>query len=390
MNERLRVALVVTSAKTAKLFVFGFASFLAARGHDVHVITSNAASVVQVDEHPRVVLHEVPMVRDPAVLTDIRSLVAMVSVLRRVRPDVLAYATPKASLLASAAGFMTRVPVRIYQLWGLRLETASGLTRRVLALAERMASWCSTEILANSPSLGRLYQDLGLNGRRTVQVLGAGSSHGVDLDLFSPAGSNGDVDQATRRFLESSEGMVVGFVGRLHPDKGLDTLVRAAAGCVEAGTPIRLLLVGANEGAAPPLADAPWIHVVGAVDDTRPYYSAMDALVLVSRREGFPNVVLEAASMGIPTIVSDATGVVDSVVDGVTGIKIPVDDTAALAGVLLTLSLDAAKRELMGSAARAWADSRFRQKDVWDRHARYFELTIAAKGAREKGAMDAG
>ena len=63
----------------------------------------------------------------------------------------------------------------------------------------------------------------------------------------------------------------------------------------------------------------PRIHCTGFVDDTAPYYKAMDLMVLPSLREGFPNVVLEAAASGIPVITTDVTGARDSIVPGKTG-----------------------------------------------------------------------
>jgi glycosyltransferase involved in cell wall biosynthesis len=94
--------------------------------------------------------------------------------------------------------------------------------------------------------------------------------------------------------------------------------------------------------------------LTGHVDDVRPYLSLVDVHVLPSRREGFPNVVLEAAAMAIPTVTTRATGAVDSVRDGETGLLVDVDAPDRLASALETLLADAELRHRLGAAAREW------------------------------------
>src|SRR5690606_5723648 len=110
--------------------------------------------------------------------------IAIIRVLRKYHPEIVTYATPKAALLGSVSGILLRVPTRVYQLWGLRLETVFGFKRAILWLMELLTSLSSTSILANSHSLAARYQSLGLAVRKKVDVLGEGSSHGVDLDRF--------------------------------------------------------------------------------------------------------------------------------------------------------------------------------------------------------------
>lgn len=370
-----RILLVVTSGLTAKAFVLGFARYLASLGHSVGVIADSLGA--ESTSLEPVQLIGVQMKRDPTPVGDIRSLIQLIREVRSFSPDVIAYATPKAALLASIVGRFLRVPVRIYQLWGLRLETVSGWRRQLLAIAERVTSHNSTSVLANSQSLADMYLELRLSGTTPVRTLGEGSSHGVDLDHFSPSADLPPLDTRTSAFLKAHSGLTVGFVGRLHPDKGLDTLLEAAAQCGGEGTQLRIILVGSDEGAdhgdhLGALPNTVSTHLVGRISDPRPYYAAMDVLVLVSRREGFPNVVLEAAAMGVPAIVSDATGAVDSVANGETGMVVPVDDAPALANCLTKLAADRAVLQEMGSRARAHVERAFSQDVVWARHANFF------------------
>ncbi|MFK3676453.1 glycosyltransferase family 4 protein [Microbacterium sp. NPDC090218] len=358
---------------TATTFLGGYLRFLREAGWEVTLVCSDGPGVVDLAREAGVDFEPVAMEREPSPLKDLRALGEVRRLLRRLHPDVLVYATPKAALLGALGGRAAGVPRRIYEVWGLRMETASGLRRRVFGALEALTMRLSTEVIANSRSLAERAAELGLNGGRDVTVLGAGSSHGVDAAHFSRQADAPALDAAVAAKLTLSSGPVVGFVGRLHPDKGIDTLLAALRICADRGTAAQLLVVGADEGAA--LGDLVEgtdaripVHVTGFSEDVRPMLRAMDVLVLPSRREGFPNVVLEAAGMEVPAIVSDATGCVDAVVDGVTGIITPVGDARALADAMTALLEDGDRRRALGAAARDRAIAEFAPETVWSQH----------------------
>lgn len=368
------IMIVVTSDVTAALFVSGLARFLAEHGHDVLIVANQVDRLTKHFEHASVRVRAVPIAREPSPWADLISLVRLFIVVREERPDILAYATPKASLLSSITGALLNVPVRVYQLWGLRLETVIGPRRLLLACFERLSSRLSTHILANSRSLASRYRDLGLSGSKPLTVIGKGSSHGVDLLRFSREATRPPLDDQTRAFLETSSGLTVGFVGRINPDKGVDTLIDAVLICKRMGVDVRLVLVGRDEGALSSQEAALYsesLHWVGHVDDPRPYYDCFDVLVLPSRREGFPNVVIEAAAMGVPAVVTDATGVRDAIVDGKTGILVPVDAPEAIAHALIRLSTEPSLREKLAAGSRKWVEANFGQESVWNSTEKY-------------------
>lgn len=366
----MRIVIIVTVEETAANFVTGFATWIAGQGHDVTVIASGLERSVHRCGAGSLTYVPVAMERDPSPLQDLRSLVALGRQLRKINPDVLTYATPKAALLASIAGFLLRVPVRMYQVWGLRLETVQGPKRHLLAFLEKVTSVLSTGILANSNSLAERYRERGLNVGRPVDMLGMGSSHGVDIRWFSRDADYPPLNQASAEKLRGTgDALTVGFVGRLHPDKGIDTLLDAARILSQQQVPVNLILIGGDEGAELDLHGGigQRTTLVGAVVDPRPYYAAMDVLALPSLREGFPNVVLEAAAMSVPAVVSDGTGVVDSVVDEHTGLVVPVSNADALAAAIRRLAEDTPLRVKMGEQARARVVEHFEKHLVWER-----------------------
>ncbi|HIY23142.1 MAG TPA: glycosyltransferase [Candidatus Brachybacterium merdigallinarum] len=376
-----RICFVVTSPLTAFTFLRGYLAHLAHEGWRVTLISSPHPDLKAFATAEGVELCTVPMRRDPAPLNDVLSLVTMYRTLREVRPDAVVYATPKASLLTALTAALARVSIRVYEQWGLRLEGDHGAKRTMLYAMERLTCALSTDIIANSPSLAARIEDLGLAGQRPIRMLGKGSSHGVDTDAYSPSLEQIPLDDATQEFLSGTEGLTVGFVGRLHPDKGVGALVDALDLCHQRGLSIRGILVGDDEGAVPAARDfssgAP-LHLTGPVADPRPFIQRFDLLVLMSEREGFPNAVLEAAAMGVPAVVANSTGTRDSVVDGDTGIIVPAGDSRRLAGVLTELAADRSRLERMGASARARAVDDFNQHVVRQLHIDYLSSRLVS------------
>ena len=374
-----RILLAVTADASIPV-VRGSAEHLAAAGWDVHVVSSGGDNGRALSDRSPVVVHDLAMRRDPAPVPDLVALLRMVRLVRRVRPDVVSAATPKAALLVGLAAWLCRVPVRVHQLWGLRYETTTGTRRRVLRWLEKASAASATDVVAVSASLRDVAVADGIASR--IHVIGAGSSHGVDVERFTVTPDQRAAARAVR-WPDGSDLPVVGFVGRLHPDKGLDTLVDAVRLLDRRGIRGRLLLVGGEEGAShllDGLRDAGgWAsETTGHVSDVAPYVALMDLLCLPSRREGFPNVVLEAAVAGVACVGTPATGVVDAIVDGQTGVLAADHTPEALADALEPLLRDAEGRARLGAAARERALAHFDQRDVWAAYERHYAALAGA------------
>jgi glycosyltransferase involved in cell wall biosynthesis len=310
---------------------------------------------------------ELPIQRGIAPVADLVSLARLWLLLRRLKPDMTEFSTPKAGLLGSIAAWLAGVPARIYMLRGFKVEGAAGFKRRILLAADRLASACAQVVLCNSHSMLREALALGVAPAEKLHLLGEGSSNGVNVERFSPGRSSVRESLGLTR-----EASVVGFVGRLTRDKGLPELVEAFDAILKAEPAAHLLLVGwfdvAEDALGADMRDRigrhPHIHCTGFVADTAPYYRAMDLMVLPTWREGFPNVVLEAAASGIPVVTTLSTGSRDSVVPEVTGLLIPPGYPEAISEAVLKLLRDPARRHGMGKAARAWVQKHFADQRV--------------------------
>jgi len=120
----------------------------------------------------------------------------------------------------------------------------------------------------------------------------------------------------------------------------------------------------------------PRIHLTGFVADTAPYYRAMDVMVLPTWREGFPNVVLEAAASGIPVVTTLCTGSRDAVVPEVTGLLIPPGYPEAIREAVLQLLGNPERRRRMGKAARAWGLDHYVNGRVLGLAVRYYQSLL--------------
>jgi glycosyltransferase involved in cell wall biosynthesis len=382
-QERPRILLAVT-VDSSWILLRGFPEYLAEHGWDVHVLSSPGPELAALASHDGVTAHEVSMSRRPHPLHDLRSLGRLIRTVRRIKPAVANYGTPKAGLLVGLACALVRVPNRIYTLRGLRLETISGIPRGGLLLLERLLCTLSTAVLAVSDSLRNKAISLNIVAAQRIIVIGSGSSNGVDLDRFALPVQAGEHKAQLRTALGLRQDIpAVVFVGRLTIDKGLNILAAAAGLLHEEGLEFQLVIVGKIDDSTGKRClelltqSFPATIVTGEMSDVAAVLPACDILCLPTFREGFPNIVLEAAACSVPSVTTDATGAIDSVVDGVTGIIVPVGDAVRLAQALRDLLVDDARRALMGSQARLRAEEKFDRNEHWRRLESFYREKVS-------------
>lgn len=387
-----RGALVVTTIDVSlDVHMRGALRDLQASGSaPITIAAADTGRLRTVAEREGVVAHELPLRRNPSPFNDLRALLALIVLYARVRPALTVYGTPKAALLCAIASVVTGVPARVQILHGLRLETVHGPGRRVLLAMERIVLLLSTSTIAVSRSLRDRVSALGLPADR-VRVLGPGGFVGIDVTKHGAIAAAADVRERRRIEMGVALGTpLIGFAGRVTRDKGIVELLDAVDAMRTEGSAVELALVGPDEGTeelperTQQLLGAPWVHVTGGVPDAAEYIAAFDLLALPSHREGLPTVVLEAMASRVPVVASAATGVVDLVEDGVTGLLVPVGDAAALATAMSTVLGDADVHRGLVARGEAFVSRSFSCEQVWRRHRSHYAAVrrVVGVGAR--------
>ena len=306
----------------------------------------------------------VPMHRRISPVADLVSLVRLVIVMAKERPWVVHSMTPKAGLLCMIAAWLTGVPVRVHTFTGLVWPTATGLKRRLLMMTDRITCACATHVIPEGKGVMHDLQHGGITSK-PMRVLGHGNVKGVDIERFDPSRLGAQAASGAFTFL---------FVGRIVGEKGINELVEAFARLHEEQPATRLVLVGNYETELDPLSQGTRriIDAMDAIetpgpkrgDDLVSAYAEADCLVMPSYREGFPNVVLEAGAMGLPSVVTDINGSREIVENGKNGLVVPPRDAADLYDAMKLMATDNEARQRMAREARPMIVSRFERDYV--------------------------
>jgi glycosyltransferase involved in cell wall biosynthesis len=382
----------VTTAPMALMFLRGQVGYMKARGLDVAAVSSPGEELDRFGHAQDVPVYAVSMPRRMTPIDDLRALVQLTRLLRELQPAVVHSHTPKGGLLGTLAGLFAGVPVRVYHMRGLPFMTRTGVERAILQLTERVSCLVANHVLCVSRSLRDVALDEHLCPPEKIEVLAGGSGNGVDAaERFSPLRVGAEERRATRaRFGIPDDAVVIGFVGRLVRDKGIVELMVAFQRLAARFPEVHLLVVGGVEEQRDPIpaeAEAQLrggdrVHWAGFDWDAPPLYAAMDVVALPTYREGFPNVPLEAAAMGLPVVATRIPGCIDAVAEGQTGLLVPPGDAAALEEALARYLADPALRRTHGDAGRARVQMSFRQEVIWDALYRRYRMLADSAAAR--------
>lgn len=328
------------------------------REYEVVAVSSPGKELDVVREREGVKTIAVPMERHISLMKDLKSLWRMWRVLKREKPDLIHSMTPKAGLISMMGGWLARVPVRVHTFTGLVWPTSTGLKRRILMATDWLTCACATHVI---PEGEGVKSDL-INHhitRKPIKVLGYGNVKGIDLNRFNPEVFDKD-QYGVFTFV---------FVGRIVRDKGINELVKAFDRLHDEHKDTRLILIGPREDQLDPILPETLnrinkgngIENLGRQSDVRPFYAQSDALVFPSYREGFPNVVIEAGAMGLPSIVTDINGSREIIIDGQNGIIIPPRDEQALYQAMKHFVENPDEIRSMAANARPLIASRYEQ-----------------------------
>lgn len=307
------------------------------------------------------------LVADIHPLKDIKALFQIIEYFRKVKPDIVNVGTAKMGLLGVIAAKLLGVPKVIYTCRGYRFETETGLLKWLLINFDRLIVSLSDHVIFVSPSLKLEAKNYKLPSEGKSTVIGFGSSNGVNIDAFQREQiAKNDREQLIAKYVLENK-LVIGFVGRVTEHKGVYELMEAFEKLYAKNNKLCLIMIGhikCDNLFEQRFRAHPGVIHIPFQDDVPLYMSLFDIFVLPSWREGFPNVPIQAAAMGLPVIVSNATGCIDSVQDGVNGTIYQVKDSEALYKALKKYIDQPELRWEHGTNGLDWA-KQFSQEKIW-------------------------
>ena len=359
-----------TVAMSLNLLLKGQLKFLS-KHFDVLAVSGYDVDLETVKNREGVSIVSVAMERKIAPFQDLISLYRLYKLFKKERPTIVHSITPKAGLLSMVAAKYANVPVRIHTFTGLVFPAKKGLFQKLLILMDKVLCWHATHIIPEGAGVKQDLLDYKITNK-PLEVIANGNVNGIDTTFFNSNTISEQQQQSLRNELgiDSSDFVFV-FIGRLVADKGINELVRAFLSLAIPNC--KLLLVGPYETEDPlqpetlkAIQQNDSILSVGFQHDVRPYLVISDCLVFPSYREGFPNVVMQAGAMGLPSIVTDINGSNEIIIEGFNGTIVPAKNVTALSNAMIRIKEDETWRNQLQSNARSSIISRYEQELVWE------------------------
>mgnify|MGYP001024460687 CR=1 FL=1 len=374
MNNKTKLIRITTVPMSLKHLIKGQMLFMSKNGFDVTMISADGQEIQDVINNEECKHIAIPLTRKITPIQDLKAVLKLYQFLKKEKPFIVHTHTPKAGIVGMLASYFAKVPNRLHTVAGLPLLEATGLKRKVLNAVEKITYNCATNVYPNSYGLKNIILDNRFTNKEKLKVIGNGSSNGIDTSYFDPElFSIKDKEDLKTNLGITNTDFVFIFVGRIVSDKGMNELVSAFEKLSTENKKVKLLLVGPFEEELDPLQEKTKTTIknnkqiisVGYQNDVRPYFAIANALAFPSYREGFPNVVIQAGSMSLPSIVSDINGCNEIIVNGENGIIVPVKNISALKKGMQRLFEDISLFLKLKSNSRSLIAARYEQDLVW-------------------------
>lgn len=360
------------TAPQSSILLQGQLRYFVDKGYEVFLLAPKDAQTIALCQNEGATLLPIRIKCEISLFFDVLSFFQILSILKRVKPDIVNLGTPKISLLGLIAAKFVGIKTRIYTCRGFRFEHETGFFQHLLIFAEKRTASAATKVFSISESVKALGLENKIFSEDKTIVIHKGSSNGVDLTLFNQDSIDPKKLQDLKLILNLKDKFVFGYLGRIIKRKGFKELVHAFDRLYQQDKAVRLIVVGRpyydqidKETIAKATAH-PGILMLGLIENTQTpyYYALMDVFVLPAYWEGFGNVLLEAAAMGIPTIATDVTGCKDAVVHKTTGELIAAKNANSLKQTMLKFQNNPQLREKYAKDALLWVQN-FKPEIIW-------------------------
>lgn len=343
--------------------------------YEVIAVSSDGERLRKFGKTEGVRTKEVNLTRKITPLQDLKAVWQLYRFLKKEKPFIVHSHTPKAGIVGMLAAKLAGVPHRLHTVAGLPLLETTGIKRAILTSVEKLTYSCATKIYPNSKGLQQIILQGKFCSASKLKVIGEGSSNGIDTGHFSRKSiSESEIEALKTKLNFTQDDFVFVFVGRIVGDKGINELVAAFDKISSENSKVKLLLVGPYEDDLDPLSEATMklidenknIISVGYQPDVRLFLAVSNCLVFPSYREGFPNVVMQAGAMELPSIVTDINGCNEIISHEKNGLIVPVKSEEALCVAMNQVVSDKELYLRLQQHAREAITARFEQNVIWE------------------------
>ncbi|MEC4116367.1 glycosyltransferase family 4 protein [Myroides phaeus] len=351
---------------------------------DVVALSGLNEQLKEVGYREGVKIVDVEMARKISIKKDIISLIRLYKELKKEKPLIIHSMTPKAGLLSMLAGKMAGVPIRMHTFTGLIFPTRTGVMQKLLIKMDQLLCWSATNIYPEGEGVKKDLLNFGIT-KKTLKVIANGNVNGIDLEYYSITNFTSlELKKLKKDLAIDANDFVFIFVGRLVRDKGINELVSAFRNVNKLYGSSKLLLVGPYENELDPLEKDTIQEInsnksiisVGFQSDVRPYFAISNVLAFASYREGFPNVVMQAGAMGLPSIVTNISGCNEIIIEGKNGTIIPTRSVSALEERMLFFLKNVEFYNKMKDKSREMIESRYQRELVWNALLEEYQLLV--------------
>ncbi|MDG2431249.1 glycosyltransferase family 4 protein [Flavobacterium sp.] len=381
--QKVKIIRTATIAMSLDFLLKGQLSFLN-NHYEVVAVSGADTHLENVANREGVRTVAIPMQRAIRPFHDMISLWKLYQLFRTEKPQIVHSITPKAGLLSMLAAYFAGVPIRVHTFTGLIFPSKVGSMQKLLIFMDKLLCKCATHVYPEGQGVKNdlVYYKI---TSKPLKFLANGNINGIDTDYFnSQEVSFNQIQELKNSIGIHTADFVFIFVGRLVTDKGINELVAAFDQLSKIKSNVKLLLVGPKESDLDPLLSSTLetlqsnrsIIEVGFQPDVRSYYAIANAFVFPSYREGFPNVVLQAGAMGLPTIVTDISGCNEIIKNGKNGLVIPVKNEKAILEAMKQMIEDTILRNKLQERIRPIIVSHYSQQFVWDAALEEYEVIV--------------
>ena len=340
-----------------------------------------------------ITVYTVNIKREISPFKDLKSLFALIKLLYHIKPDAVHANTPKVGLISMIGSYIVGIKCRIYMCHGLRYQSTSGMMRLFLKNMERISCILSTHVVSVSKSVKECLIKDNIAPSKKINIIRNGSVNGIDDDYLEYSLPFNVESNLLKDLNISNDSFIFSFVGRIVKDKGINELINVFNKiCIQYNN-IHLLIIGDFDNSFGSYEEKHIkelitknknIHVLGWKDDVRPFIALSDVMVQPSYREGLSTTLLEASSLKIPAITTQATGCKDVILNGINGILIssPLEVSSDVFENELFLAMEkyllSSKEYLheVGEQGNKLIKANFYRKDIWEESLSFYKSII--------------